>query len=173
MAEGRGTFTYRVPASLFISQDVLEPGGDAELRAFGWGAEGLKFELIGHQSRSNAKNIVFNIEGCPDSAPVCIFQLGQKASLEVSFKTISTFTSTHLTMSGRYGPARVPIPLIPAEACDTWGLQCPSEAGVQQTLKIEVPIPRKGWLRGRFEFQMKLYDGKRALLLCKSFPVEI
>lgn len=76
-------------------------------------------------------------------------------------------------MSGQYGPARVPIPLIPAEACDTWGLQCPSEAGVQQTLKIEVPIPRKGWLRGRFEFQMKLYDGKRALLLCKSFPVEI
>ncbi|KAG5933204.1 hypothetical protein E4U59_007018 [Claviceps monticola] len=123
--------------------------------------------------RSNAKNIVLNIEGCPDSAPVCIFQLGQKASLEVSFKTISTFTSTHLTMSGRYGPARVPIPLIPTEACDTWGLKCPSEAGTQQTLKIEVPIPRKGWLRGRFEFQMKLYDGKRALLLCKTFPVEI
>ncbi|KAG6141797.1 hypothetical protein E4U12_004307 [Claviceps purpurea] len=121
----------------------------------------------------NVKNIVFNIEGCPDSAPVCIFQLGQKASLEVSFKTISTFNSTHLTMSGRYGPTRVPIPLIPTEACDTWGLQCPSEAGAQQTLKIEVPIPRKGWLRGQFELQMKLYDGKRDLLLCKTFPVEI
>ena len=113
----------------------------------------------------------YSISGCDDE-PQCSFVVGTNVTLNATFTADRVITSSKIVIVGHLSFFRVPFLINPPEACNNWGLNCPTEINSVQTLQITLPIK---WYYPRISVvvQLSLFDQEGVNLICSKFPAKI
>lgn len=112
------------------------------------------------------------INDCPDSDERCIFKRGTTKTVEMKFTPNVKIQTARVSITGKVVSSYLPFPVSPDDACANYGVNCPLEAGKEQTFKMSLPVMMV-YPRIKVDVILKLLDQDKKTIVCAQIPANI